>query len=140
MKKLLSALLFIGAMSLTSCASDSFTASKAEEKLNNKGYTVTVYTGDNVKNNIQGFDYEGQNVLEAVFANKGDGDDKDVFLAFYFKNNNEASAFLKNDGNSNLTMMNKMSESLVGANLQAKIGTYNNVAYVASETSYAIVF
>lgn len=141
MKKLLTSLLFVGAMALTSCAATNFKADDAEKKLSGKEYSVSRYSGEDVPTNIAGFDYTDQNVLDAVLATKGSGDDSDFFLAFYFKTSGESESFMKNGGNANLASLNNIAQSAaIGRNLKSKLGTYNNVCYVTSETAYAIVF
>ena len=127
-------------MALSACAGDTMKASDAEKKLKAKDYLVTVYTGDDVKENIQGFDYENKNVTEAVFATKGEGADADLFLAFYFKSGGEASAFMKNENNSNLAALNRVGQNNIGSNLEMELGVFNNVCYVTSKTAFAIVF
>lgn len=136
MKKLLTALFIAGAMALTGCKPDILKSDSAKSKLTSNGYKVEVYAEAEAKVRIQGLDYEGVSFKDALVADKGTGDDKDVLLVFYFAGIKEAESFMS----INIAKMNGFLEANLGSKLQSRVGTHNNIAYAGSETSFSVAF
>lgn len=67
---------------------------------------------------------------------EGADENKDLFLAFYFKSIGDCDKFV----DANIILMNDYGDSNLGDNLTKKVGSYNNVAYVGSETSFDAAF
>ena len=133
MKRLISTLLVAGAFALTACSPTMYSSSSSKSKLEGKGYTVEVYSFEEAKARITGLNYEGFDFTDALVADKGADDERDVLLAFYFKNVDDASKFIEE----NIGQMNRYAENTLGSNLTVRVGSHNNVAYTGSETSFA---
>lgn len=140
MKKLLCTALCLGAIALASCAPTVYKADDGKKKLDDKGYTTVKLTEAEAKLLIVGLKYE-VSFTDAISANKGKDADHDIFLAFYFKNNDEAQHFMEDNDNTNMGLMQGYGKVTLGENLgEVKVGYHNNVAYVGSETSFKVVF
>ncbi len=87
---------------------------------------------------VAGINLEDVNLKSAVHATKGEGDDHDIFLGFYFATNEEAEKFATKNNSENLGLMSAYGELQLGKNLTMKVGYHNNVSYVGSETSFNI--
>ena len=140
MKKLLATMLLAGIMSVSACGATIYTADGSKSKLQSNGYTVEVYGYEEAKTRIKNLNYDTVAFTNAVFAEKGEGDNKDIFLAFYFSSVDAASAFLEANENYNYFQMYDYAEKNLGSKLAARRGTHNNVAYTGSETSFASAF
>ena len=140
MKRLLTMLLMAGSLAMTGCASQVEKASDTSSKLKEKGYSVTSYTFEEAKATITGLDYDIVSFSDAIFAEKGEGEDKDGLLAFFFASINDANKFMEENSNKNMGLMHDYGAARLGANLTLKVGMHNNVAYVGSETSFATAF
>lgn len=139
MKKLMSTLLLAGVLALSSCGADMKNSASAKSGLSGAKYSVEVYGYEEAKTRIQNLKYDGFTFTDALVAEKGSGDDKDLLIAFFFKNTDDPVNFMTGDNN-NISLMNRYLERNLGKNLQGKVGTYNNVAYCGSETSYTAAF
>lgn len=139
MKKMIGTLLCAGILALSSCAADMKNSGSAKSGLSGAGYSVEVYGYEEAKTRIQNLKYDGFTFKDAIYAEKGSGDSKDLLIAFFFNNIDDASNFMTGDNN-NIVLMNGYLEKNLGKNLQGKVGTYNNVAYCGSETSYTAAF
>lgn len=136
MKRLISGLLLAGAFALTACSPTMYSSSSSKSKLEGKGYSVEVYSFEEAKVRITGLNYEGFEFTDALVADKGADEDKDVLVAFYFKKVDDASKFVEE----NIAQMNRYAENTLGSNLTVKVGSHNNVAYTGSETSFTNAF
>ena len=140
MKKLLFTLLFAGSLALSACGATVYKAENSKSKLEKNGYSVELYNNSDAKTHIVGLKLDGYNFNAAIYAQKGSGDDKDIFLGFYFASIDDASKFVEDNNNENLGLLNTFGEGVLGKNLTKKVGTHNNVAYVGSETSFSNAF
>lgn len=138
MKKIIMTLFCAGALALTSCGATMYSSSSTKSNLSGKGYEVEVFTAEEAKARIQGMDYEGVTLKDALLAHKGSGDDKDGIVAFFFGSIDEAENFVK--AGNNIVLLNSFVELYIGKNLKAKVGSHNNVAYAGSETSFSNAF
>ena len=136
MKKFLATLLFVGAMAMTACAPDIKTAAASEGKLKSNGYSVEVYGDAEAKQRIVGPEYEGFTFTNALVAEKGTEENKDVLVAFYFGSVAEADTFISK----NIAILNNYADRNLGKNLTKRVGSHNNVAYAGSETSFNSAF
>ena len=139
MKKLLATMLLAGTLSVAACNPTMYSASGSKSKLESNGYTVEVYSYEEAKVRITGLNYNTVAFDNAVFAEKGTGDNKDFFLAFYFSSVDAASTFLSANDNDNLAQLYRYAEKNLGSNIisHKKTGSHNNVAYTGSEYSFA---
>lgn len=128
------------AIAMTACNPDVCTASSSQKKLKNNGYTVSIYNATEAKDKIKGIVFDGVSLKDALFAEKGKEDDYDFLLAFYFPSLDEAEKFTSLNSNANLGLMNDYADNNLGKNLEKKVGSHNNVAYVGSVTSFANAF
>ena len=140
MKKLLLTTILTSSLLLTACQADTIKSASANANLESKGYEVEVYNQEETKLHIQNLYYDNFTFTDALYATKGQDDDADFLIAIFFKNVDDASTFLKADNNGNLAKMNNYSDTHLGKNLTKRLGTYNNVAYFGSETSFAVAF
>ena len=140
MKKLIATLLMAGTLALTACQPDKISSADTKSKLSSKNYTVLVSAEAEAKELIKGLNYEGVTFTDAISATKGENDNKDFLIAFYFANSDAAGNFVSKNDHENLAMMNAYAEKELRANLTKKVGTHNNVAYVGSETAASIAF
>ncbi len=136
MKRFISSLLLAGAFALCACAPTNYTANGSKSKLSNNGYTVEVYSYEEAKAHISGLNYDVAEFTNALYAEKGADENKDLFLAFYFKSIGDCDKFF----DANIGVMNDYGSSNLGENLTKKVGSNNNVAYVGSETSFDAAF
>ena len=136
MKRLISSLLLASAFALCACTPDTYSAEGSKSKLSSKGYTVEVYSNEEAKARIKGLDYSVAEFTNALYAEKGADENKDLFLAFYFKSISDCDKFV----DANIVLMNDYGSSNLGENLTKKVGSHNNVAYVGSETSFDAAF
>lgn len=136
MKRLISSLLLAGAFALCACTPNNYSAEGSKSKLSSKGYTVEVYSNEEAKARIKGLDYSVAEFTNALYAEKGADENKDLFLAFYFKSISDCDKFV----DANIVLMNDYGSSNLGENLTKKVGSHNNVAYVGSETSFDAAF
>ena len=140
MKKLLATVLLAGALALAGCGEQSLSAGASQKKLDAAGYKTTLYSVEQAKAAITGLKFDGYNLKEAIYAEKGEEANKDILLAFYFSNINEANKFMEDNQSANMALMYDFAKSNLGENLAQKVGMHNNVAYVGSETSFAVAF
>lgn len=140
MKKLVATLIMTSALMLSACQADRLTSSASKDKLTKAGYAVEVYGEKEAQVRIEGLNYKGVTFTDAVYAEKGKDDDKDLLVAFYFADINAASNFVSMNDNENLAILNRYADNNLGANLKKRVGTHNNVAYVGSETSFTAAF
>ena len=138
MKKLFTTLLFTAAMTLGACSSKVYTGEESKKKLDKQEYKTVLMTESEAKLLVLGINFEDVNLKSAVHATKGEGDDHDLFLGFYFATNEEAEKFATKNDNENLNLMHTYGELQLGKNLELKIGYHNNVSYVGSETSFKV--
>ena len=136
MKRLISTLLMAGAFALCACTPTNYSADGSKSKHSGKGYTVEVYSYEEAKARISGLNYDVAQFTNALYAEKGADENKDLFLAFYFKSIGDCDKFV----DANIAVMNDYGSSNLGENLTKKVGSHNNVAYVGSETSFAAAF
>ena len=136
MKRLVSSLLLAGAFALCACAPTSYTADGSKSKLTSKGYTVEVYSVEEAKARISGLNYDVAEFTNALYAEKGAEENKDLILAFYFKSIGDCDKFV----NENIGLLSNYGDKYLGENLTKKVGSHNNVAYVGSETSFTAAF
>ena len=136
MKRLISTLLMAGAFALCACTPTNYSADGSKSKLSGKGYTVEVYSYEEAKARISGLNYDVAQFTNALYAEKGADENKDLFLAFYFKSISDCDKFV----DANIVLMNDYGSSNLGENLTKKVGSHNNVAYVGSETSFDAAF
>ena len=136
MKKLFASLLFASSLCLTACGASESSGS-AKSKLNSSGYSTTVYTAEQAKERYKGLTFEGFELVDAIYGTKGEGDNFDFLLAFFFGSIDQASNFVTTGDN--IRMFDSAKEQL-GKNLVGKYGSHNNVAYVGSETSFSVAF
>lgn len=136
MKRLISTLLMAGAFALCACTPTSYSAEGSKSKLSGNGYTVEVYSYEEAKARISGLNYDIAEFTNALYAEKGADENKDLILAFYFKSIGECDKFV----NENIGQLNNFADKNLGENLTKKVGSHNNVAYVGSETSFASAF
>ena len=139
MKKILTTLLLASAFTLSACAT-MYSSKGSKSNLESKGYTVEVYSYEEAKVRVDGLNYDTATFTDALYAQKGTGDDKDILLAFYFKSMSDAEKFLSDNNNYNSGQFSAFAEKELGTNLKAKVGSHNNVAYVGSETAFNIAF
>ena len=135
MKKLFAAFLLAGAVTLAGCKSKIYTSSDTKESLTKGGYTVQVYAETEAKNRITNLNYEGVSFKDALFAEKGADENKDLLIAFYFPSVKAAEDFLGKNDNENLGLLHDYGAKELGANLSVKVGTHNNVAFVGYTVS-----
>ena len=140
MKKLLATLLIAGSLAITACQPNIYTSSDAKGKLSSKEYTVEVYAEAEAKQRLANLNYEGVTFTDALYAEKGKDDDKDLLIAFFFASVDDATNFTDKNNHENLGMLDDYGAKNLGANLKKKVGTHNNVAYIGSETSFAAAF
>ena len=136
MKKFVSTLFLAGAFALAACAPTNYTAEGSKSKLSEKGYSVEVYSFEEAKVRISGLNYDVAQFSDALYAEKGADQDKDLILAFYFSSISDCDKFVEE----NIAQMNNFAENNLGENLTKKVGSHNNVAYVGSETSFTAAF
>ena len=139
MKKLIGTLLVTGMLALSSCGATMLSSGSAKSGLSGAGYSVEVYGEEEAKVRIQNLKYDGFTFKDALVADKGSDDNKDLLIAFFFNNIDDSSRFMTGDNN-NIVLMNKYIEDNLGSKLKGKIGSYNNVAYCGSETSVTAAF
>ncbi|MBR0193971.1 MAG: hypothetical protein IJQ40_01060, partial [Bacilli bacterium] len=118
------------------CTPDNYSAEGSKSKLSSNGYTVEVYSSEEAKSRIKGLDYSVAEFTNALYAEKGADENKDLFLAFYFKSISDCDKFV----DANIVLMNDYGSANLGENLTKKVGSHNNVAYVGSETSFDAAF
>ena len=140
MKKLFASLMILGSLALSACAATIYKTEPTSKTLKDKGYTVVSMTAEQAKVLVGGIDIGDLKLEGALNANKGTGKDRDFLFAFFFNTVEDASNFMSKDDNANLAAMNNYGQVVLGENLQLKLGTHNNVAYVGSETSFAAAF
>lgn len=136
MKKLFASLLFASSLCLTACGASESSGS-VKGKLDGSGYSTTVYTAEQAKVRYEGLTFTGFELVDAVYGTKGEGDNFDFLLAFFFGNADQASAFVTTGDN--IRVFDNTKEQL-GKNLVGKYGSHNNVAYVGSVTSFSVAF
>lgn len=135
MKKLFAAFLLAGAVTLAGCKSKVYTSSEAKESLTKGGYTVQVYAEAEAKARIANLNYEGVSFSDALYAEKGADENKDLLIAFYFPTIKAAEDFLGKNDNENMGLLHDYAAKELGANLTVKVGTHNNIAYAGSTVS-----
>ena len=140
MKRLLVTMLLAGAISMGACGTKSQNSASSKKSLEAAGYKVTAYSATEAKALITGLKYDGYDLHDAIYAEKGEEANKDIMLAFYFSSIDQAEKFMSDNENFNLNLMYDYGRTHLGENLTQKVGMHNNVAYVGSETSFAIAF
>ena len=105
-----------------------------------KGYEISNYTAEEAKAKISGINFEDVNCKGALFAEKGEGDDKDLFIGFYFDSVDEAEKFNAKNNYENQGLIHDYCERNLGKNLKLKVGSHNNVAYGGSETTAKLLY
>ena len=138
MKKLFTTLLFTAAMTLGACSPKVYSGEDSKAKLEKQEYKTVLMTEAEAKLLVVGINFEDVSLKSAVHATKGEGDDHDLFLGFYFASNDEAEKFATKNNSENLGLMHAYGELQLGKNLVLKVGYHNNVSYVGSETSFKI--
>ena len=123
MKRFLSTLALAAVLGLASC-STSYSAKDVEPNLKNKGYTVSTYAGEEVKESMKGFNYI-VTVSEGLIARKGDSD---IFFAFFCASIDDAEKFT----NENIAIMSNTIEKYTE---EPRVGYHNNVVYAGSKTA-----
>ena len=136
MKKLFATLFLASALCLTGCGASESSGS-VKSKLNGSGYSTTVYTAEQAKARYEGLTFAGFDLVDAVYGTKGEGDNFDFLLAFFFGNADQASTFVTTGDNIRVF---DNAKAQLGKNLVGKYGSHNNVAYVGSETSFSVAF
>ena len=124
MKKLFASLVLGAAICLTACGPTTVKSSATKEKLEKANYTVEVYNATEAKARIIGLDFTVE-IEDALYAIKGG---KDILLACYCKNNDDATKLIEDNIRVLTEFVGKYTE-------EPKTGSYNNVAYVGTETS-----
>ena len=127
MKKLFGTLLLSAALLLGSCAASNSPA-VAEANLKNAGYKVQSMNQEEAKASIIGVTWN-VTVSTAVFGTKDAGS---IFLGFYCANIDDATAFMTENIRAMVTFAEKYAEG-------PKVGSNNNLAYVASADALQIV-
>lgn len=143
MKKLLAMLLVAGSLAMTACKPTNYTASATKTKMQGSGYTVQTYTYSEAKDGLQIRNLNYQTVVfeNALYAEKGTGDDKDLLLAFFFSTVEQAEKFMSDNNYENMGLMRDYGVSNLGSKLGTpKVGSHNNVAYVGSEAAFNVAF
>ena len=84
MKKLISMLFCVGALALSACSPDMKNSASAKSNLTGASYSVEVYGEAEAKTRIQNLKYDGFTFKDALVADTGSGDDKDLLIAFFF--------------------------------------------------------
>ncbi len=139
MKKLLATMLISGVLALTACQPATLSAGDSDSKLKSNGYSTQLYTYEEAKVLITGLNYEVK-FSNAISAEKGSGDNKDLFIGFYFSSIGDAEKFYSNNNYENLGILNNYAERNLGANLKKRVGMHNNVVFAGSETSFSAAF
>lgn len=140
MKKLFAMLFTAGALALTACQPNIYSANDTQAKLKDKGYTVEVFSYEEAKVRIKNLNYDIVSFNNAVYAEKGTEENKDLLIAFYFATIDDASKFMDGNNYENMGLLNTFGQNNLGSNLTVKVGTHNNVAYVGSQTSFSAAF
>ena len=140
MKRLLVTMLLAGAISMGACGAKSESSGSSKKALEASGYKVTTYSATEAQALITGLKYDGYNLHDAIYAEKGTDANKDILLAFYFSSIDQAEKFIGDNNNFNLGLMYDYAKQNLGENLTQKVGSHNNVAYLGSETSFTIAF
>ena len=140
MKKLFTMLLVAGSLAVSACGATMYSSKSAESNLKGKGYSAEVLSPELAKVKISGLNYDIVSFTDAVYAEKGSGEDMDFLMAFFFKSIGDADKFMDGNNNENMGLLSDYADKHLGANLTKKVGIHNNVAYVGSETSFAAVF
>ena len=130
--------MFVASMAFTACASTVYKGDNSKANLEKKEYKVVLMNEAQAKLLVAGINLDDVNLKSAVHATKGEGDDHDIFLGFYFATNEEAEKFATKNNSENLGLMSAYGELQLGKNLTMKVGYHNNVSYVGSETSFNI--
>lgn len=125
-------------MAATACSSTVYTGEKSKENLEKKEYKVVLMTEAEAKLLIAGVNFDDVALKSVVHATKGEDDNQDLFLGFYFDSNAEAEKFATKNDNQNIGLMHAYGELQLGKNLVLKVGYHNNVSYVGSETSFKV--
>ena len=136
MKRLFVSLLLASSLCLVGCSSTE-TSGSVKGKLDGSSYSTTVYTAEQAKARYEGLTFAGFDLVDAVYGTKGEGDNFDFLLAFFFGNDDQASTFVTTGDNIRVF---DNAKARVGKNLVGKYGSHNNVAYVGSETSFSVAF
>ena len=139
LKKLFTTLLVAGTFALTACQAN-ISSGSSKNKLTSAGYTVEVYSEAEAKVRIANLNYEGVSFTDALYAEKGTGENKDLLIAIYFPSIDAADSFVSKNNHENLGLLNSFGDRNLGENLTKKVGVHNNVAYVGSVTSFAAAF
>ena len=124
MKKLIAALVLGASICLTACGPTVVKSSTTKEKLEKASYTVEVYGATEAKARIIGLEFT-VDIEDALFAVKNG---KEVLLACYCKNNDDATKILED----NIQVLNAF---ITKYTEEPKQGSYNNVAYVGTPTA-----
>ena len=136
MKKILTSLLLAGSLCLTGCSA-SESSSTAKDRLVGSGYSATIYSAADSKTRYSDyFSFANTNLVDSIVALKGENENRDYFLAFYFSSIDEASSFL----DTNYVALLRAAENNIGKNLKATAGAKNNAVYSASTVSFSVVF
>ena len=122
MKKLFTTLMCTAAIALTGCSSK-VKAADTQKKMEKQGCTVTIYNSDQAKLAYATFNFNVE-FEETLYAKK----DKDMLFAVYCKNKADAESFVQE----NIALLSAFGELVIE---DPRVGNYNNVAYVGSETS-----
>ena len=125
-------------MTLGACSPKVYSSEDSKAKLEKQEYKTVLMTESEAKILVSGINFEDVNLKSAIHATKGEGDDHDLFLGFYFATNDEAEKFAAKNDNQNLGLMHDYGVLQLGKNLVLKVGYHNNVSYVGSETSFKI--
>ena len=143
MRKLLSAAFLAGALFLTSCfGATVYTGKDTQDRLKKADYTATLYSVEDAKVRFSALKLDNTNVKDVVYGEKGNDDDKDIMLAFFFDKIEDAEKFANNNDYENLLFLQRFGQLTIGKYLaeKAKAGTHINVVYVGTELSFDVCF
>ena len=135
MKKVFLPLLFLGALALSSCEVN-HSSIYWESGLKNKGYAVTTYSQSKAKETFTDLNYNGISFMNALYAEKGADENKEIFLAFFFIDVNSTVYFMERNHNENEDILGAYGRKNIGENLKGVLGYKDNVAYVGTAAAY----
>lgn len=110
------------AMVLTGCNSN-IKAADTQKKMEKQGYAVTVCNSEQAKAAYATFNFNVE-IQETLYTVKSN----DLLFAFYCNDKADAESFVRE----NVAILSAAGDAAVE---DAKVGNFNNVAYVGSETS-----
>ena len=135
MKKIIAVLFSISTLVLTGCGARIMDPSKGIKSLDKEGYNVQTYDISDLSSTFENLSFEGFVITDAYYGYKGEDE---FFLAFYFSKISEAREFLEAKDLLNTKALREFASQKNEEHFV--VGTYNNIAYAGTETTYAIVF